>query len=132
MNTPFRIGLSILLSALILLSGSGMAFGKMTCVKSGHTKYALGELSDCCGKEEQAKLHAPCCEIHHVVFAQNHFVPEGAAVIKAAFPVKVFTGTFALVAVPEQHFTFCDGSTTDPPLLPQEQSPQSFFSVFRI
>ena len=132
MNTPFRIGLSILLSALILLSGSGMAFGKMTCVKSGHTKYALGELSDCCGKEEQAKLHAPCCEIHHVVFAQHHFVPEGEAVVKAAFPVKVFTGAIAIVTVPEQSLVVRDNNNTDPPLLPQEQSPQSFFSIFRI
>lgn len=84
MNKVFRITVSLLLSAFILLGGSGLVIGKMVCFKSGHTVFGTGEMKDCCDRPgEEFAFQDQCCDISNLSFTQEHFEPQPNPVLKA-------------------------------------------------
>lgn|GEM_PF-2743279 len=72
-----HISLSILLSALVLLSGSGIVFGKMVC--AGDDCCAVVDykaVEDCCGgdeHEQQAQTRFECCDILNIDLSTDNY-----------------------------------------------------------
>lgn len=133
MNRTIRITVSLLLSAFILLGGSGLIIGKMVCLKSGHTVFAAREMKDCCDKEDSGfTISDQCCDISHVSFQQNDFLHENQIMLKAA-PVISIPFSASLISFCRntniQSLTICN-SDVPPDLL--NSSPQSFLRIFRI
>lgn len=68
---------TILLSALILLGGSGISLAKMVCLKSGYTEITLNTPDECCKHEHE---HAPvtleekCCDISNMNVDLQQFI----------------------------------------------------------
>src|ERR1700754_5160971 len=95
MNKAVRIATSLLLSLFILVSGSGLIIGKMTCLKSGYVQISVNEAKDCCGDEKTATEFADqCCAISNLAFQQQQFVGQNQLLIKAS-------DVSSLVALPE-------------------------------
>lgn len=85
MNKFIRISTSLLLSILILVSGSGLVIGKMVCLKSGYMQIAANEVKDCCDDEKITPEFADqCCAISNVAFQQQNFISQNQLLIKAA------------------------------------------------
>ncbi len=69
MNRWLKSTLSILLGAMILVTGSGVSLAKMVCAKSGYTSISINVPDDCCKHEHE---HAPvtieekCCDISNM------------------------------------------------------------------
>jgi hypothetical protein len=83
MKLRFKVIVSVFLSVLILITGSGVSLAKMVCLKSGYTQITLNTPDECCKHEHE---HAPvtieekCCDIsnvnvdilHYIVSASQH------------------------------------------------------------
>jgi hypothetical protein len=83
MKRAFRTGTSLLLSLLILVSGSGLVIGKMICLHSGHVIFSASEAKDCCKDEnEKPAFKKQCCAISNISFTQNHFETRTTVVVK--------------------------------------------------
>src|SRR4051812_7948527 len=85
MNKFVRISTSLLLSLIILLSGSGLIIGKMVCLKSGHVLISANEAKDCC-KDEKGKteFNDQCCDISNFSFQHQQFIGQNQLVVKAS------------------------------------------------
>lgn len=89
---------SILLGALILVTGSGVTLAKMVCLKSGHTEITLNIPDDCC-KHEHA--HAPvtieekCCDITNMNVDILQYVVSATQNIQKSFvAIEIPAATF--------------------------------------
>jgi hypothetical protein len=88
MQKSIRLTISIFLSALILLNGSGLVLGKMVCLHSGHTIYKAKALDDCCEKNgKETVIRDKCCAISNVAMVQGNFIPGSLQFLKAPLPV---------------------------------------------
>jgi hypothetical protein len=131
---PLRISISIFLSALILLSGSGLVIGKMICLKSKHQIIFASEAKECCGKESATtSFHSKCCDVTNIAFHQNNFVPANhlslkstSTVITTFLPVNITSLSFC--AVSEQQFSLYK----NPPPGSGPSSSLPLLGVFRI
>jgi hypothetical protein len=60
MKRAFRTGTSLLLSLLILVSGSGLVIGKMEYLHSGYVKILAKEAKDCrCDEKGKLEFKKP-------------------------------------------------------------------------
>ena len=93
MNRWLKGIVTILLSTLILLGGSGISLAKMVCLKSGYTEISLNTPDECCAHEHE---HAPvtieekCCDISNMsVDLENFITSNSSQIIKTDywFPV---------------------------------------------
>lgn len=80
---------TIAMTLLLLFATSGVALSRTTCLMSGRTVFALGNLEDCCPEPERSDaptLSAVCC-----VFAQagGDVEPFVASASQEAPPVPV-------------------------------------------
>lgn len=130
-----RISVSILLSAIILLSGSGLIIGKMTCLKSGHEFFSAKQAKDCCGDEStQTSLKGKCCDLKNIAFQSQNFVSQNYTHLKTNFASLVdfqFSNlkTFELqISNNKEALLF----NPDPPLSRNNSNPLSLLGVFRI
>ena len=88
MQKFIRLTVSFLLSALLLLNGSGLVLGKMVCLHSGHTVIRAKALNDCCDKNEKGTIiRDKCCAISNVAMEQGNFIPGNLQFLKAPLPV---------------------------------------------
>lgn len=133
MHQAIRMTVSLLLSAFILLGGSGLIIGKMVCLKSGHTVFAAKEIKDCCDTPEtDFSVQAECCDISHVSFEQADFIREHEAFVKAS--------PFTTIRIPADYISLLSAKMHEPviaadPDIPPAyygESPQIFLSIFRI
>ncbi len=141
MSKAFRISVSLLLSCLILVSGSGLIIGKMVCLRSGHTVIVPQKMEDCCKtaddccEEETAPEFAfegECCDVKNLAFEAFDFTPVSDISLKAPAPLTLFSVPAALHA-----HTFTSSATphsTHPPdpLLTAGPGALSFLCVYRI
>lgn len=134
MNKFIRISTSLLLSILILVSGSGLVIGRMVCLKSGYVQIAANEVKDCCDDENITTEFADqCCAISNVAFHQQHFISQNQLLIKAS-------DVSSLVMLPEfltfaavnfdlsQHYF----SPSDPPDFLSGSGALPLLGVFRV
>lgn len=89
MNRWLKGIVTILLSALILLGGSGISLAKMVCLKSGYTEITLNTPDECCAHEHE---HAPvtieekCCDISNMsVDLENFITSNYSQIIKTDY-----------------------------------------------
>lgn len=88
MNKVVHICTSILLSTLILFTGSGLIVGKMVCLKSGYELISLEQAKDCCDDDSnKSKIDSRCCDISNFVFHPNIFISENKLSIKTITPI---------------------------------------------
>lgn len=141
MSKAFRITLSLLLSGLILVSGSGLIIGKMVCLRSGHTVIVPQKMEDCCKtaddccEEETAPEFAfegECCDVKNLAFEAYDFTPVSDVTVKVPAPLTLFFlpaalhgSAFTLSATP--HYAY-----PPDPLLSAGPGELSFLCVYRI
>lgn len=134
MNKLVRISTSLLLSVLILVSGSGLIIGKMVCLKSGYVQISANEAKDCCDDEEIAtEFTDQCCAITNLTFHQQQFVGQDQLLIKA-------TDVSSLIVLPEfltfatANFDFSQHSfsSSNPPDLLSGAAALPLLCVFRV
>ena len=134
MNKIVRISTSLLLSLLILVSGSGLIIGKMVCLKSGYVQISANEAKDCCTDEElQTQFNDQCCAISNFSFQQQQFVGQDQLLLKSP-------GNFSLIALPEFlsfqtssfHFPSQHHCFSNPPELLSGSSALPLLCVFRV
>jgi len=88
---------------LLLFATSGMALSRMTCLMSGRTVLALGNLEECCPEHERSDaptVSAVCC-----VFAQagGDVEPFVASASLEAPPISMAMGHVPMVAAGVSH-----------------------------
>lgn len=133
MNKTIRIFISFLLSAFILLGGSGLIIGKMVCLKSGHTVFAAKEMKDCCDLPESGySFNDRCCDISSASFVQGDFVHTNHTLVKAsaAYSICLFANHTPELAANLQQQIFI--SDVEIPPGRYGESAQVFLSTFRI
>jgi hypothetical protein len=92
-----KLSVSVLLSLMILIGGSGISLAKMVCLKSGNSVIMMNTPDDCCAHEHE---HAPvtieekCCDISNLNVDALHFLVSSSAhfekaVSCAALPVQI-------------------------------------------
>lgn len=86
--------LSVSISILILITGSGYTISKMECRKSGHSTISIGLIKDCCDPGSGAPCHykKKCCQITTTLFKANPFV---LLKLKSMEVIKIFLSDFA-------------------------------------
>jgi hypothetical protein len=131
MKRGLTLSISLLLSALILLGGSGLIVGKMVCLESGRTIFTAGAASGCCAKKTTAAaFESNCCRLQNTVFTQSDFMPQATCFLKT-FPLSsVLLHEFSFASVATQSFEN-SAAIPKPPLL-RKNSSQSFLAVFRV
>lgn len=89
MNRWLKGIVTVFLSTLILLGGSGISLAKMVCLKSGYTEITLNTPDDCCAHEHE---HAPvtieekCCDISNMsVDLENFIASSSSQIIKTDY-----------------------------------------------
>lgn len=120
---------SILLSALILVSGTGLIIGKMTCLESGHTVVKTGEAKDCCKNEQPGTaIRNNCCAFNQLAISGGNFIPSSPHFIKTQLAAVVhFSNSFFQIAVTSPAL-FSSANYFSPP----ENPGQDFLSIYRI
>ena len=134
MNKVVHSCTSILLSTLILFTGSGLIVGKMVCLKSGYELISLEQAKDCCDdNSNKSKIDSRCCDISNFVFHPNIFISENKLSIKTITPIHFdfFSNFFQ---DPISYWETINNKTPLPdPLSSSRPSiDQSFFCIFRI
>jgi hypothetical protein len=130
-----HISLSILLSTIILVSGSGLTIGKMVCLKSGHKIISAKEAKDCCTDGiNTASIKDQCCDVSNFNFHPNNFLVSGNFTLKSPAAVQLFLSAenfqSALISAISPQAIF---ASNDPPSLDRNSSISLPFSgVFRI
>lgn len=69
MNPLVKSTLSVLLSIMMLVTGSGVSLAKMVCVKSGYTTISVSDPDECCKHEHKhppVTIEEKCCDISSV------------------------------------------------------------------
>ena len=86
MKKRFRKLICLLFSAILLVSGSGLVVGKMTCLKTGKSLVQLSASQNCCGEKSQGTaLYGKCCELKNIVFSPGNYVSASHLIFKAQF-----------------------------------------------
>jgi hypothetical protein len=85
MHKGLRLTIITVLSAFILLGGSGLVLCKMVCMKSGMTMISVQYENDCCEDEsEEPSFEESCCDVELVYFLQSDFISTQINSVKAA------------------------------------------------
>ncbi|CAN5316304.1 hypothetical protein BH09BAC5_BH09BAC5_11160 [soil metagenome] len=134
MNKLVRISTSLLLSLLILVSGSGLIIGKMVCLKSGMVIISANEAKDCCEKEDgKSAIKDNCCAINNITFQQQHFVGQNQLVVNSsAFSIPVSVPEYISPILQNNYFSSHLLFTSDPPELISGSSALPLLCVFRV
>ncbi|MDQ3110059.1 MAG: hypothetical protein M3R17_09205 [Bacteroidota bacterium] len=134
MNKAVRISTSLLLSLLLLVSGSGLIIGKMVCLKSGYTQITTNEAKDCCLHEEgKASFEDQCCAVNNISFQQQHFVSQNQQVIKSfAAPAFISFPAFLAFTPADLHLNSQKFFIADPPDLVSGSPALPLLCVFRV
>lgn len=105
MKKALRLFVAILLSGIILVTGTGMTFGKMVCIETGYRKLDYKQVEDCCLKNRKAPVIVKdvCCDITNIDlktdgFVTTHFSFDAAPVVlHSLFITSLFDATAAPV-----------------------------------
>jgi hypothetical protein len=99
MSKAFRITVSLMLSCLILVSGSGLIIGKMVCLRSGYTVIVPQKMEDCCktvddcceeGTAPAFAFEGECCDVKNLAFEAYDFTPGSDISLKVPSPLTLF------------------------------------------
>ncbi|MCU0433122.1 MAG: hypothetical protein MUC87_06700 [Bacteroidia bacterium] len=99
MLTRFYFTLTLLLSAVMLLSSSGIVLGKMICLKTGREVVKINSAADsCCLEEEQeTELSKQCCTFKSYGITTDNYVQAQQLLLKAPVWIDAPLTSFASI-----------------------------------